>query len=97
MVLAEAKVSTNVMVLADARSWSTRRSYTSTSSVLPDLLPICQFFVQQISLFFAVDFVCIVLCAAVIELNKRLPSNQSPWPNHSCTAGMVFDEMSLTW
>jgi len=72
MVLAEAKVATNVMVLAEARSWITRRSYTSTSSPL-------------------------ILCAAVMELKQRLTSNQSPWPNHSRTAGIVFDEMPLAW
>ncbi|KAG2561422.1 hypothetical protein PVAP13_8KG157601 [Panicum virgatum] len=32
-----------------------------------------------------------------MELKQRLASNQSPWPNHSCTAGIVFDEMSLAW
>jgi len=96
MVLAEAKVATNVMVLAEARSWITRRSYTSTSS------PVC--LSPQTSSLSAVAsssrshyFLQLILCAAVMELKQRLASNQSPWPNHSCTAGIVFDEMSLAW
>lgn len=27
--------------------------------------------------------------------NEMLASNPNPWPNHVCTAGMLFNEVSL--